>query len=62
MDETVKAHIFEQFYQGDTSHKTQGNGLGMAMVYKIVKLHKGEIQIDSSPGNGSCITVILPKN
>ncbi len=62
MDKTVKAHIFEQFCQGDTSHKTQGNGLGMAMVYKIVKLHKGEIQIDSSPGNGSCITVILPKN
>ncbi|MCR5230245.1 MAG: HAMP domain-containing histidine kinase [Solobacterium sp.] len=62
IDENTKAHIFEQFYQGDTSHKTQGNGLGMAMVHKIVSLHEGRILIDSSPGNGSCFSVVLPKN
>lgn len=61
MDEITKAHIFEQFYQGDTSHKTQGNGLGLAMTYKIAKLHGGDILVDSSVGNGSCFTVILPK-
>lgn len=59
MDEKTKAHIFEQFYQGDTSHRSQGNGLGLAMVRKIVELHGGKISVDSSPGNGSSFTVIL---
>lgn len=59
MDEKTKAHIFEQFYQGDTSHRSQGNGLGLAMVRKIVDLHGGKISVDSSPGNGSSFTVIL---
>lgn len=60
MDEKTAAHIFEQFYQGDTSHKTQGNGLGLAMVHKIVKLHDGTINVDTKPGNGSCFTIMLP--
>ena len=59
MDEKTKAHIFEQFYQGDTSHRSQGNGLGLAMVRKIVELHGGKVSVDSSPGNGSSFTVIL---
>ncbi len=59
MDEKTKAHIFEQFYQGDTSHRSQGNGLGLAMVRKIVELHGGEVSVDSAPGNGSSFTVIL---
>ncbi len=59
MDEKTRAHIFEQFYQGDTSHRSQGNGLGLAMVRKIVDLHGGKISVDSSPGNGSSFTVIL---
>ncbi len=59
MDEKTKAHIFEQFYQGDTSHRSQGNGLGLAMVRKIVELHGGRVSVDSSPGNGSSFTVIL---
>ena len=59
MDEKTKAHIFEQFYQGDTSHRSQGNGLGLAMVRKIVELHGGKVSVVSSPGNGSSFTVIL---
>lgn len=61
MDEATKAHIFDQFYQGDTSHKTEGNGLGLAMAQKIVALHKGTITVDTAPGRGTTFTVQLPK-
>jgi len=59
MDEKTASHIFEQFYQGDTSHTTQGNGLGLAMVKKIVELHEGSISVDTAPGRGSCFSVEL---
>ena len=59
MDEETRRHIFEQFYQGDTSHKTQGNGLGLAMAQQITALHGGKIQVDSHPDAGSCFTVYL---
>lgn len=59
MDEKTADHIFEQFYQGDTSHKTQGNGLGLAMVRKIVQLHEGEISVNTAPGRGSCFVITL---
>ena len=60
MDAGTQAHIFEQFYQGDTSHTTQGNGLGLSMVKKVLELHGGSIRVDSAPGQGSCFTVTLP--
>ena len=59
MDENVQAHIFDQFYQGDTAHKTEGNGLGLAMVRKIVELHGGSVTVKSRPGKGSIFTVSL---
>lgn len=59
IDAETCRHIFEQFYQGDTSHRTQGNGLGLAMAQKIAALHGGAVTVDSRPGSGSCFTVAL---
>lgn len=60
IDEDTQKRIFDQFYQGDTSHKTEGNGIGLAMVKKILALHGAEAAVDSVPGQGSVFTVSLP--
>lgn len=62
MTEEVQKHIFEKFYQGDKSHKAEGNGLGLALVKRIVDLCKGEIAVESAPGKGSLFIISLPKN
>ena len=55
-----KSRIFNKFYQGDSSHESEGNGLGLALVRKIVAIHGGEVWVED-PVNGGCrFAVRLP--
>lgn len=60
MDENTKKHIFDKFYQGDQSRFTEGNGLGLSLVKRILELSNGHAVIDSAPGEGTCVIASLP--
>ena len=60
MDAETQARIFEKFYQGDSAHATEGNGLGLSLVKRIVDLHGGKIAVTSAPGQGATFEVYLP--
>ena len=61
MDEEVMAHMFEKFYQGDSSRRLSGNGLGLPLVKRITDMMGGTLSYTSTPGKGTSFTVQLPK-
>ena len=60
VDEEAKKHIFDRFYQADSSHKEEGNGLGLALVKRIVDANKGRVTVENRIGSGCRFTVVLP--
>lgn len=61
ISEAVQRHMFDKFYQGDSSHKEEGNGLGLALVKQIVTTYHGEIHAENIPEGGCRFTVTLPR-
>ena len=60
MSQEVCKHIFEKFYQGDPSRQAEGNGLGLALVKRIVELSRGDVSVHSQVGAGAVFSVRLP--
>ncbi|MGI6006773.1 MAG: ATP-binding protein [Ruminococcus sp.] len=56
----VSKHIFEKFYQADSSHKLEGNGLGLALVKRILNISGGEVRLEKTTEPGACFLVRLP--
>lgn len=60
MTEETRQHLFDPYFQGDSSRSVQGLGLGLSIAKRIVELCEGEIAVESAPGEGSIFTVTLP--
>ncbi len=61
MSENTKKHLFDKFYQGDDSHSKEGNGLGLALVKKILDIHNAEISVESEKNIGSTFMIKFNK-
>ena len=59
LSEDAKQHIFDKFYQADSSHRSEGNGLGLALVKKILSISNGEISAENLQDGGCRFTVKL---
>ena len=60
LSEEAQKHLFDKFYQADSSHRQEGNGLGLALVKRILAIEKGEIKVENLPKCGCRFTVMLP--
>ena len=61
MNEKTRSHLFDRFYKGDESRSSEGTGLGLSLVKRIVELSKGRITVKSLPEEGASFTIELPK-
>lgn len=61
MEPEVQKRIFDKFFQGERSHTSEGNGLGLSLVRRILDLCGGTVEAASRPGEGSVFTVRMPK-
>ena len=59
ISEEEKKHIFDKFYQADSSHKQEGHGLGLPLAKRIVMIKGGDIKVDHAPNGGCIFTVTL---
>ena len=59
LSEEAKKHMFDKFYQADTSHKQEGHGLGLALVKRILIIEKGQVAAENLPEGGCRFTVTL---
>lgn len=59
LSEEAQKHLFDKFYQADTSHKSEGNGLGLALVKRILAIEGGNVEAENVTGGGCQFTVTL---
>ena len=62
LSEEAQKHLFDKFYQGDSSHKQEGNGLGLALVKRILTISGGNIYVENIATGGCRFTVTLNEN
>ncbi|MBI3142134.1 MAG: HAMP domain-containing histidine kinase [Bacteroidetes bacterium] len=60
MPESYLKHVFEPFYRGINARGTPGNGIGLSLVEKIIKLHSGKIFLRSKLNEGTTVEIVLP--
>ncbi|WP_276482870.1 HAMP domain-containing sensor histidine kinase [Paraflavitalea pollutisoli] len=58
--ESAMKYIFQPFYRVDHTGPESGFGLGLSLAHRIIKIHKGDIEVQSKPGEGSVFRIVLP--